>query len=482
MSAAYDTKQPTSAATIQSEQSENSAPLPKPPARRTGGAPKRNQHAKTMPAATEIEQLLVILDRQLSTIVPRIDGDAGDMEATEIKPMRDALSQERSELMSAVTQLPKGSPLIVKAFEATDNVNRVISRLDALVRARSAGESVREDEHQADRSTAISDAAAQDPDGYCEGANDEVAPCGLPVTKRDKYRREITARVLLASNSWLAAVNALHVEEKLKALTPTFERQVGQLLLSMLFDVVGEVAKGATTKGIDHASKSLVTEIEHEGTFAVTKYGPHPDTTAAMKKGAEKAVSKASPVAQQKVGLTAQQLAASAAPPSRDDFLMTMKSAPTLWANKIVSQLDLLFDDDLAALRNGIPSGDKLTQPAYEERIRADLKRFEEQVQSLSALSPPRLVQVFSQSGQSRYALARPEERSNNALHGEWRGSATPTGKWSFVTWVDDDMKDMALGTAVQRDVTATAATVASTDAGFWDDRSLQAVTAAIGR
>lgn len=456
-------------------------------ARRASLAALRRESSKGSPASANAERvahLIAIVDRHARTVTGRLDeGIAGDIDLGEVNAMRSSLEQERASLLVAVTNLPTGSPLMMRAFAASDRISHVITRLDQLSKTH---------EKKAERSSELASgskaelseaAAAKVPDGYCDTAPQQTAPCHLSVRKREQYRAHIRKVTGMAARNWTAAIYKAQIDEKLKRKELTFEQQLGQLLLGVLFDVIGLAAKAGAHKAIDRADQALGTTYHVPGA-TIIEGGLEPASKQIAKAGADQIVAKGAPIAQAKLreGTTAQQLAARASqatsiPADRDAFLASIQDAPTQWELSIHHGIDQLLDSDLEALVVGLPDTASQLQPTYfEGRVRDLVTRFQQQVMAvdLAPLDECRPVQVITGKGAVRYGLVRAEKAMSKELHGEWKYVPVHTGKYTFVRWLDEDMRNMAVEKAVQQDATAGAFMRTASDASFWDEKSLQ--------
>jgi hypothetical protein len=92
---------------------------------------------------------------------------------------------------------------------------------------------------------------------------------------------------------------------------------------------------------------------------------------------------------------------------------------------------------------------------------------------AIAPLTETTVMMVALPNGSVRQALISPETAANPRLQGEWKNAPTKTGKWKFVRWIDEEMREMAVAKASQRDVTAAAQVRWAGDANFWDAASM---------
>lgn len=439
---------------------------------------KSRKQVKKSPTQ-EVEQLIAVLDRATAKVSARLQ--AGDIDPQEVAPMRYALVQERTDMMDALVKLPSGSPTQLDAFAAVDRLNAVIAKLDALARAH---------EGRTATATAIPKSENERSDAreqarpYCDVAPQQQAPCGLDDVQRRTFRSNLRDSIVKARENWKLAIVTRHIEERLRGDGLGFERALGEALLGILFGLVGAAGKALASKGIDMAAKKMTQTVHDDVSLTTWKQAPDADDVALAKGGAGKGIDLGSDLLKGKLkkgGVSAQQLDAAARssvaiPADRLGFLAVMKSAPDTWADTILLNMNNLFDDDLVSLAVALPlNSPALSIASFEARINDVLDRFQQQVMAvdLAPIADVRPIQIITPSG-IRHALVMPEKKPNNSLHGEWRGTRTKTGRWEFVRWIDEDMRDMAVGRAVQQDITSAAFARAYNDEGFWSEKSLR--------
>lgn len=449
------------------------------------GSGEGNTRAST-PAEKRVEQMIGILRRQVDKVSADLDAGAGKIDPTLIAHMRRVLSDERGELLTALTNLPSGSALQMEGFAMSSRVTQVITRLDAIAGAHDGRAAVGITELQGDDRALVFQAAEEEaPAGYCDTASQGVEPCDLDPSTRDRYRRRVAAAVDKARENWKLAIAAAQIEEKLNKGKLTFEQQLGELLLGALFGVLGAGVKALAAHGLKKVDKALTRNEWDDAIGVMQPKGVDPDVLKAGQGIVDKTVEKGTPMAQSKLkeGITAQQLAEQARQPTpsdREGFLATLKTAPDQWHDAIIMNLDRLFDADLASLVAAMPlESPKLSLPTFEARIKHLVTSFEQQVQPIGqlSLSHPHPVKVVSAHG-VRLALAANERKPNKELHGEWRTVPVNTGKMTFVRWIDDEMKAMAMARARQGDAYADTQMRAADDASYWDAQSLQVLAA----
>jgi len=279
--------------------------------------------------------------------------------------------------------------------------------------------------------------------------------------------------------NWSAAINSVKVEEKLKKDEVPFSRVLGELLLAVLTDGVSLAVKAAVSKGLDVAEKAM-TQVEHVraagAEFDLVTHAP--DMELAREIGDKVAAQ----VPKKLIGaihgseLPSRSMEGIVVPDNRDQFLQVMKQAPSKWFSNVVGSVDQLFDADLAALVAGLPDLTDVSQLAYEDKVKLLLKRYDDQVLAIEPLSQTTVTMVALPDGTVREALIYPEKKPSTHLHGEWKDSPVNTGKWTFVRWIDDDMRAMAVTRAVTKDKDESISSRVkwAGDAHFWDGVSLE--------
>lgn len=454
--------------------------------RKNKNEPDEAHTSKSTVAEKRVEQMIGILRRQADEVTAKLDAGAGKVDPALIAHMRRVLSEERGELLTALTNLPSGSALQMDGFATSNRVTQVITRLDAIAGAHEGRAAVGVPEVQGDDRALVFQAAEKEaPAGYCDTAPQGVEPCDLDPTTRDRYRRRVAAAVDKARENWKLAIAAAQIEEKLNKGKLTFEQQLGELLLGALFGVLGAGVKALTAHGLKKVDKVLTRNEWDDAIGVMQPKGVDPDLLKVGQGIVDKTVEKGTPIAQSKLkeGITAQQLAEQAKQPTpsdRESFLASLKTAPDQWHDTIIVNLDRLFDADLASLVEAMPlESPKLSMAAFETRIRDLVTKFEQQVQPIGQLSltHPHPVKVVSAHG-VRLALVGNERKPNKDLHGEWKSVPVNTGKMTFIRWIDDEMKDMAMTRARQTDRFADMQMHAADDASYWDDQSLKRLAA----
>jgi hypothetical protein len=429
-----------------------------------------------------VEKMIEILERHTQQVAKELDKGVAKVDRSLIAHMERVLQEERGALQTALVNLPSGSPLQIQAFATAQGATAVLTRLAAVAAGHQAqAETGMPSLDGDDRALALEEAEHEAPAGYCDTAVQHVAPCELDRTTRDRYRRRVAAAVGKARENWKNAIAAAQIEEKLKTRKLSFEQQLGELLLGMLFSVIGAGVKAIAAKGLEKGRELLTMDRWDDEIGFMQATGPD---AAMLKLGqgvVDTAVEKGAPLAHAKLkeGITARELAGKAkqpAPSDRVSFLASLKTLPDQWHDTIIMNLENLFDADLAALVIALPlESPSLSVAAFEARINELVTKFEQQVQPIGqiSMSASRPLKVVTAHG-VKHALVQPEQKPNKDLHGEWKFVAVNTGKWRFVTWIADDMKDMALSRARSKDEYADVQMKAATDASFWNEESLR--------
>lgn len=442
------------------------------------------QRRSRVPTAAEkrVERMIGILRRQADEVTAELDTGADRVDPALIAHMRRVLTEERGELLAALTNIPSGSDLQMEGFATSNRVTKVIVRLEAIAAAHDGRASVGGADLRGDDRALVFQAAEEvAPAGYCDTAPQRVEPCDLDPPTRDRFRRHVAMSVAKARENWKLAIAGAQVEEKLKKGKLTFEQKLGELLLNALFGVLGSSVSALAAHGLKKLDKVL-TRAEWDDEVGVMRpKGLDPDVLMVGQGIVDKGVEKGSAIAQSKLkeGITAQQLVEKAKPPmpsDRESFLASLKTAPDHWHDTIIMSLDRLFDADLASLVKELPlDSKKLSLEHFESCVSELVTMFEQQVQPIGqlSLSHPRPVKVVSAHG-VRLALVANERKPNKDLHGEWRSVPVNTGKMTFICWIDDRMKEMAMARARQNDAYADAQMRAVDDATYWDEQSLK--------
>jgi hypothetical protein len=434
-------------------------------------------------AEKRVETLIDILLRHTRQVTTELDAGIGKIDPALIAHKKHVLELERGALLEAATNLPTGSALMMEAFDAAERAGVVITQLKNTSQAHEtrATSAIATEASGADKAEAFESAA--DGRGYCDLAPQERAPCELDPATRHQYRQRVIEAVARIQAAWTEAIRNVELKSKLATKEITFEQQLGQILFGLLFDVVGVAAKALVKKGLEVADKAFGETHQVWGTDLAIG-GVAPATKATVEETGNAIVDKGTPLIQAKLTqtLTAQQLAAKAAHESsvpRDEvaFLAAMQQIPLTWRGSINVSVHKLFDADLAGLVVPLErKADALTIAVFQKQIESTLDRFKRQVMSVNAmpLFETRPVQVIMRNGAIRWGLVKAERARNEELRGEWKQVEVLTTKYTFLQWLDDDMKDMAVTKAIHRDVTAGAFIRAANDARFWDERSLR--------
>jgi len=166
--------------------------------------------------------------------------------------------------------------------------------------------------------------------------------------------------------------------------------------------------------------------------------------------------------------------AAVTAPADKLAFLDSLKTAPTTWSSAILESLNLLFDDDLAALVVALPRRAP-SQVDFETWIDSLLGRYETQVLAVNKAVRP--IAVVTKDLTVRRALVTEEQTFDNSLRGEARFAPRATGKMRLMRWVDGDMVVMAQERAREHDASRVfEETHRFDEADYWDAASLDAL------
>jgi hypothetical protein len=461
----------------------NLAPKPKPrkpasPA--VGTSPDDSKDAHVSPALKQrVEQLISAAERNAQQVNDRL-ADVEQVDDVELRRFADVLLEHRDNLQSLLINLPSGGILQQRVHAAARHVTAELERVETVARAHEGRRLTSRDSVAEGKAVAFREAADRVQGGFCDSAPQGHSPCELDEPTRDRYRRRVRDVAVQMQNSWTAAINAVKVEEKLKKEEVPFSRIFGELVLAILTDGLSLAMKAAVSKGLDVAEKAM-TKVEHirvpgaEFDSIVSA----PDMGIAREIGdkvsAQAAKKLMAPIHASE--LQSRTMDGIVVPDNRDQFLQIMKTAPGKWYANVVGSVDQLFDADLAALVAGLPSLDEINQLVYEEKVRHLLKRYDDQVLAIEPLSQTTVTMVALPNGTIRQALIYPEKQPDAKLRGEWKNSPVNTGKWTFVRWIDEDMREMSVTRAVEKDKDASAAgrVKFSGDGHFWDDKSLEA-------
>jgi hypothetical protein len=444
---------------------------------------------------TRVRNMIETLATQTKNARTRLS-NVGELTDSDVDAMRSALEAGRSEVMRGMMQLPDRSTLRSKATILGEEVNEVIARLDSVSRAHHARASTKNEQAHDERENIF--AQAEKTKGFCDTAPQEVTPCELDHATRETYRGTVKEAVGELQASWSQAILDCRLAERFKAKPgDSWQQQLGGVLLGLLFGVLGSGAISLASKGIAKASRAFGTTDRIPGVGDVTT----PRFTVGEETFANTAATKivtgvqTSVQAEAKQSLTTMQLAENAKqavtiPADRQSFLDSLGDLPLAWRRSVNGQVNQLFDADLAALQVSLPAkAAEMNSQVFAEKIKALLQRYEEQVLAVDTaqINECRPVQVMMPHG-VRTALVVPEKSSKNSLAGEWKDAPVRTGKWTFLRWVDDDRKEMAMGRAIQQESGSAYEAIATagmmrnySDASFWTAASLVQLAAQTG-
>lgn len=457
------------------------------------------KHGGNTAAEKRARDLIAIVNSQVKTAEEGTSGGkASEISRQKLAAMTTLLVTANGELMEAVVNLPSGSELQLKAFEASERAVAVIDRLESLQRAHAARAATQPEAAQGDAAEMFDKADRRVPLGYCDRPStaQRQAPCELDPGKRANYRDAIRDWATTVHINWSAAVGAVLLDEKTRPRSVSFEQKLGEVLLGLVFNLLTYGAGTVLKIGFDAATKSAHEDARwNDGVFAP---GAKADTSDLdmIKKGAELGISKGADFletklkepampdatnAQDEGTMSMHDLATRATkvsasfPADRVGFVAALKDVPSQWSSNIQSNVKHLLDADLAALVVQLPRDAEIAQSRFERKIEAQLTRFSEQVKAVNRGVRP--VKIVAPSGKLRHALIAREEKAEPDLHGEWRGAPVRTGKWTFIRWIDDDLADMAvheaMNTGTIHDETASFFTAWANDSKFWSDESL---------
>lgn len=441
----------------------------------------------TMTTDDRVREQTQLLEQQADLVASRMNKRAS-MDRDEIDVLRLSLDGAESLLRKSMSDLGPGNPMIERASAALTKSHDVRAMLASFANANDAHDTV---ERQFQPGTGIDyhERAKERNQGFCD-----LAPrnplCKLTEKERQDFRAGVRSSVSLIANNWRQAITSSYVDEMFRKREITFEQQLGQIILSVLFNVITVAGKALVGRGVDTAERAASSGVTIEGEWNKIAGPDLTGAKAVATKVIEKGASKAETAAitqERSVGtLRATELAKQAEdsvkiPSDRAGFLASLEGVPGTWETTIVGLLKDLFDDDLNVLASVLPDiAPKMTTTNIKKELEAQMTRFEHQVLAVNpgTLAETRPVQVINGHGPVRYALARRKLAPNAALHGEWKNSPARTDKWTFVDWIGDDMKDLALRRSMQlpnggMDLSAIAMIRNATDASFWDEESL---------
>lgn len=431
--------------------------------------------------AKEVAQLIGTVERHTSLLTNRLN--ANDVHADEVDHMKRAVETERTTLLTLIGGLASTDPLVVRAMEATDRLNVVIQRLEALRRAHQSKGATAHERATREGVDVITRVVKETPPGYCDLAPQESSPCELDHAARLRLRTRLTNSVTKARINYGHAVNALHLQTMLAPVPPSMGMEIGKMILGVLFGVLAKGAEFAIAKGVDKVAAKMTKETWMPDPVGIVKDGPGEDSIALAKAVGNKVVEKGlEKMKEAKPGISAEQLSTTAqmavpVPADTVSFLAGMRTAPDAWADTIILNMDNLLDVDLAALVDALPlTSPEISQPAFEAKIKATVERFKAQVLAVDTApgTNVRPIQIHW-NGKTRHALAAPEKAPNKNMHGEWKHVPVKTGKWTFVRWLDDDMRGMAQARVEEEEGPWASTFMAmANDADFWDIKTLE--------
>ncbi len=151
------------------------------------------------------------------------------------------------------------------------------------------------------------------PLGYCERTSSTSPPCDFGQS-RNTTRDNLSAQIALARSWWSSAVQSRGIADRIRKSQIQLDGGLGQRVTSTLFDVVGNAAEGATTRGDD----------EDRGRVLRARQ------------------------------LVEQLVATMPIPTERSSIAAYLESVSYEWADNIRAQIGQLSDRDLAALSDEI--------------------------------------------------------------------------------------------------------------------------------
>ncbi|NVB79766.1 MAG: hypothetical protein HOV81_15325 [Kofleriaceae bacterium] len=438
-------------------------------------------------ADDRVREQTQLVEQQTALVASRMN-ERASMDRDEINVLRYSLDAAGSLLRKSMSELGPGNPLIERASAALTRSNDVRAMLASFANANDAHDTVERQFHP-DPGTDYYELAKERNQGFCDLAPPHPL-CKLTEKERQDFRAGVKSSVSLIANNWRQAITSSYVDEMFRKNEITFEQQLGQIILGVLFNVVAIAGKSLVGKGVDTAERAASTGVVIEGEWNKIKGPDLTDAKAVATKVVDKGAAKAETAAtthERQVGtLRVKDLVKGAEesvkiPADRAGFLASLESVPGTWETTINGLLKDLFDDDLNVLASVLPDiAPKMTTTNIKKELEAQMTRFEHQVLAVNhrSMAETRPVQVINGQEPIRYALARRKLAPNAALHGEWKNSPARTERWTFVEWIGDDMKDYALTRSMQlpnggMDVSAAAMITSATDTSFWDEESL---------
>ena len=446
-----------------------------------------SQSAVTSTVEHRVREQMQLLDQQVELVASRMNKRAS-MGRDEIEVLRLSIDAGESLLRSTVTELEPGSPMEQQASAVLAKSRDTRALLAAFGNGNDAHQTTEREFGANDGSDHYARAKERN-QGFCD-LGPQNSLCTLTEKERQDFRAGVRASVSLIANNWRQAITSSYINEMFRERNITFEQQLGQIIFSVLFNVITTAGKAGVVKGIDRAERAASTGVMIEGQWNKVTGPDMTEGRLVATRAIEKAAAKTEIAAithERRVGtIRAIDLAIRAAdsvtmPADRAAFLASLEDAPGNWEATIYSQLKDLFDEDLNTLADRLPElAPRMTTSSIKKEIETQMTRFEHEVLAVTpgTLAETRAVQVVGGHGPVRYALARRKLAPNPSLHGEWKNSPTRTDKWTFVEWIGDDMKYLAVRRSMALpggglDVSAAAMIRSETDTTFWDEESL---------
>lgn len=454
----------------------------------SGARPRDATPSNAIPSQSPHEQLRLLLANAANVLAP---GSTAALRPEPISAMRAEIATA-SETLQASLRAPAigGDRAQVKALLL--DAQQTIDRLTSLERSVAARSSLGVSSGPAGVEATFAAAEAKAGLGYCDlpSTPQGVAPCQLGPSGRAPYRAKVTDVIKSAQTNWLLAINAIDAEKKYKAQPKSFEHQLGNILVSFLFQSLELVAAAAASKLVGAVSKSAAASIEEYPGVGVGIAGPSASAAAEpgalVRSGIKQGFKQGTEPAKQGLRVSAgeiNQRASALAQPNGTTFMQRMKSVPTRWGASILADVYALDDEALAAYYVSLPAATQLDQAYFEAKVRAALAAFETQVAKINP--DKRAVKVMNERGVMRTALVTSEMKMAEHLGSDVRSERVRTGKWDFVQWVDAELAPMALA----RSASALALPVSggalgvneirrSNDLSYWSIKSLPALWA----
>jgi hypothetical protein len=277
------------------------------------------------------------------------------------------------------------------------------------------------------------------PDGICDDPTMQGGrACSLDAKKRGELRAEAASRLGSIADAWTSAVAQLDIDLAIssRAINP---------LLDMLITVLLAEFGGAAVRAVQGASTAVASArntrwaAADEANFFQADIGKRPwdgKLPAELNGSVNGLMSALARTARKKVVFD----------PSNQDkraFIDALESFAGVWTEVARKQVRALPDEDLVALDEAITAL-VMDVPFFAPKVADVMKRFEEQVLSINDnyywTVDQSVARVEHPNGTVSYALVR-RETTSKLVPGIKEYAVKPTGRYTFLRWIDKDLE-----------------------------------------